>query len=213
MSVRAFSVAPRTIVWHFVAPTWLAVVVAVLLASLLVAASARVAVPLPFSPVPITGQTFAVLLIGAALGARLGAAAIVAYLVEGLAGLPVFAAGTSAWSPSAIPGVPVIAGPTAGYLFGFAVGAFVVGWLAERGWDRGVTGMIFAMVLGNLAIYAVGLAWLARFVGSERVFALGMQPFLAGDLAKVALAAVALPGTWRLAAFLRAARTRREGST
>ncbi|HXV97650.1 MAG TPA: biotin transporter BioY, partial [Anaerolineae bacterium] len=104
----------------------------VVLFSLLIALSAQIAIPLPFTPVPITMQTFMVLLTGTLLGSRLGAVTLIAYLVEGLVGLPVFAGGTSAWSPSSIPGVPVIMGPSAGYLVGFVFAAALVGFLAER---------------------------------------------------------------------------------
>lgn len=191
-------IAPRTLVWRVVAPTWPAVVAVVLAGTALIALAARVAIPLPFSPVPVTGQTFAVLLIGAALGARLGPATVIAYLGEGLAGLPVFAGGTSAWSPSAIPGVPVIAGPTAGYLAGFVVAAWLVGALAERGFDRRVPTTVLAMLLGNVAIYALGLPWLARYVGADRAIPLGLAPFLVGDVLKLALATAALPVAWRV---------------
>lgn len=169
----------------------------VLGASLLVAASARVAIPLPFSPVPITGQTLAVLLTGFVLGGRLGALALVAYLVEGLAGLPVFAGGTSAWSPSRA-GVPVIVGPTAGYLVGFVAAAWLTGRLAERGWDRRLASAAGAMALGNLVIYALGLVWLARFVPGSALLAAGLLPFLPGDAVKIVLGTLALPGAWAL---------------
>lgn len=187
----------RTIMWQAVAPTLPGLVVAVVAGSALITLAARVAIPLPFSPVPITGQTFAVLLVGAALGSRLGALTVLSYLAEGLAGLPVFAGGTSAWSPGAA-GAPVIVGPTAGYLAGFVLAAFVVGWLAERGLDRHVAGTLFAMALGNVAIYALGLLWLARFVGADRAVPLGLVPFLVGDALKIVLAAVALPAAWRV---------------
>jgi len=157
--------------------------------SVLIALSAYVAVPLPFSPVPVTGQTFAVLLVGSALGARRGAAAALAYLAEGCAGLPVFAGGAA--------GAHVLVGPTGGYLLGFVPGAFLCGALAERGWDRSVLGTVASMALGNVAILAPGLLWLARFVGSERVLALGLDPFLPGDVVKIALAAALLPLAWK----------------
>jgi len=155
-------------------------------------------VPLPTTPVPISGQTLAVLLVGALLGSRLGTLSVLAYLGEGLAGLPVFALGTSAWSPSRIPGVPVILGPTAGYLVGFVVAAFLVGWLAERGWDRRPLSTALAMVIGNLAIYLVGVAWLLRFVPSGSVLMAGVVPFIPGDLLKIAIAAAVLPSGWAL---------------
>jgi biotin transport system substrate-specific component len=165
----------------------------VLLGSLLVALCAQISIPL--YPVPITGQTLAVLLAGALLGWRLGALAMLAYLAEGLAGLPVFAGGLSAWSPSPA-GVPVILGPTLGYLVGFVPAAALVGWLAERGWDRHILLTALAMALGNLVIYAVGLAGLARFVPPGGLLSAGLLPFLPGDALKIALAAAALPGAW-----------------
>ena len=160
--------------------------------SLLIALSAQVAVPLPFSPVPVTGQTFAVLLVGAALGARLGAATVLLYLAQGAAGLPVFA-------PGATMGIARIVGPTGGYLAGFVVAAFVVGVLAERGWDRRVATAAAAMVVGEVVIYVIALPWLSRFVPAERLFDAGLWPFVPGDLYKVALAALALPIAWRFA--------------
>lgn len=161
----------------------------VLLGSALIALSARIAIPLPFSPVPITGQTFAVLLVGAALGPWRGAAALLAYLAEGAAGLPVFAGVHT--------GPAALLGPTGGYLFGFVPAAWICGYLAERGWDRNVWGTVASMILGNVAIFAVALPWLARFVGSGSVWALGFWPFIPGDVVKIALAAAALPLAWK----------------
>jgi len=168
----------------------------VVLGSLFVALCAQISIPL--RPVPITGQTLGVLLVGALLGRRLGALALLAYLGEGLVGLPVFAGGTSAWSPSSVPGVPVIIGPTAGYLIGFVPAAFLVGWLAEHGWDRRVLSAAAAMALGNVVIYVLGLAGLARFVPPASLLPLGLLPFLPGDALKIALAAAVLPGAWAL---------------
>lgn len=164
--------------------------VLVLLGSALVALSAQVVVPLPFTPVPITGQTFGVLFVGALLGSRRGALALAAYLLEGAAGLPVFAGGgsTVAW----------LAGPTAGYLWSYPLAAWLTGRLAERGWDRRPATAAVALGAGNAVIYAVGLPWLAFFVGFERVLAAGLLPFLPGDLVKIAVAAGALAGAWRL---------------
>ena len=163
----------------------------VLGASLVIALSAQVAIQLPFSPVPITGQTMAVLLVGALLGSRRGALAVLAYIAEGLAGLPVFAGGAA--------GLTRLFGPTGGYLVGFVAAAFLVGWLAERGWDRRFGTTLAAMTLGNLAIYGVGAVWLAVFVGGvSRAWSLGVVPFLPGDAIKIVLAAVLLPGGWKL---------------
>lgn len=161
----------------------------------LMALSAQVTIRL--LPVPITGQTFVVLLTGAALGRARGVAVMLGYLAEGLAGLPVFANATSAWTPNATFGVPTIIGPTAGYLAGFVAAAFVTGWLAEQGWDRWAWRWAVAMLLGNVAIYVPGLLVLQSYVGPERVFELGLQPFLVGDILKLLLAAAALPDVWR----------------
>jgi len=160
--------------------------------SLLVAFSAQVAVPLPFTPVPVTGQPFAVLFVGALLGARRGALALLAYLAEGALGAPVFAGGAL--------GIAALAGPSGGYLVGFVPAAWTVGALAERGWDRRFVTTWAAMALGTACLYAVGLAQLSRFVGADRALALGFLPFAAGDLLKITLAALALPLGWRAVA-------------
>jgi len=152
--------------------------------SLFTALMAHIAIPLPFTPVPITGQTFAVLLTGAALGARLGTASMLAYIAEGVIGLPVFAAAPGAASY--------------GYLAGFVVAALIIGWFADRGWTRDLPHTVVAMIAGEVAIYVFGLIWLARFVGVSQVLALGLFPFLIGDAIKLAAAAVVLPAGWRL---------------
>ena len=181
----------------------------VLAGSLLMALTAQISIPLPFTPVPITGQTFGVLLIGALLGPRLGALTMLLYLAQGLMGLPVFAGGRSAWTPSSFPGIPVIIGPTAGYLFSYPIAAAVVGALAHRGWDRRVRTALPAMILGNIIILALGFLWLAGatalFRGSFDVLALlnmAVLPFLPGDAIKILLAALALPGGWQLLGML-----------
>jgi len=158
--------------------------------SLLTGLAAQVAIPLPFSPVPVTGQTFAVLLAGALLGSRRGALSQVTYIAEGLAGMPVFAGGHA--------GLAWALGPTGGYLAGFVAAAFVTGWLAERGWDRKVLTAALAMAVGNGVIYAFGLVWLTQFVGPERLLLAGLAPFLVGDAVKIGLAAMALPASWRM---------------
>jgi biotin transport system substrate-specific component len=155
--------------------------------SFLIAASAHIALPVPFSPVPVTGQTFAVLFLGALLGSARGASAVLAYLGQGIAGLAVFAGGGA--------GIAHLAGPTGGYLVGFVGAAYVTGYLAERGWNSRVVSAAAAMALGNGVIYAVGAAWLGAFVGLERAFALGVLPFLVGDALKIGLATVLLPMT------------------
>ncbi|HKQ47446.1 MAG TPA: biotin transporter BioY [Phycisphaerae bacterium] len=159
--------------------------------SMLIVLGAKLSVP--FVPVPLTFQGFAVVLVGAALGSRLGAFAAMAYLIEGLAGLPVFAL------PGAGPGY--FLGPTgwtAGYLFSFPIAAWVVGALAEQGWDRRYLTTILALAAGQAVILAGGFIWLSWFVGSRGAFLTGVVPFLFGDVLKSALAALALPAAWRL---------------
>lgn len=164
----------------------------ILFGSLFIAALAQVRIPL--QPVPITGQTLAVLLVGMALGSRRGVLAVLAYLGMGAAGLPFFTGAQS--------GLVYMAGPTGGYLAGFILAAWLVGWLAERGWDRNLGTTLAAMALGNLAIYAVGVSWLAVLVGGfsgpSGAVALGLTPFLLGDVIKALIAALLLPTAWMM---------------
>lgn len=157
--------------------------------SLVVAAAAHISVPM--LPVPMTLQTLAVLVVGAALGSRLGAAALTLYAMEGAAGLPVFAP-----TPDGYPG---IMGPTGGYVLGFILAAALVGWLAERGWDKSLPRMAVAMVLGAAVLYVPGLAWLSTFVGGlGKAVEFGLTPFILGDAVKAAIATLAVPAAWKL---------------
>lgn len=151
-----------------------------LIGSLVVAVSARVQVP--FYPVPMTMQTFAVTLVAAAYGARLGGAVMLLYLAEGALGLPVFAN-----TPERGLGLAYMLGPTGGYLVGFTVAAFVVGHLVDRGWGGSWWRLGAAMALGMVPVYLLGAAWLAQFVGVQAAITAGILPFLAGDVLKVAL--------------------------
>lgn len=165
--------------------------------ALLTALSAQIVIPLGFTPVPITGQTFAVLLAGGLLGARRGAASQALYVAMGAIGLPFFAEGAGGWEAAT--------GSTAGYLVGFVVAAWLVGSLAERGQDRSVLTAVPAFLAGTVVIYAMGAGWLALFLdipltaaaGEPSAIALGVAPFLVGDLLKAVLAGVALPLGWR----------------
>jgi biotin transport system substrate-specific component len=148
-------------------------------------------------PVPITGQTFAVLMIAALLGSRRAILCVLTYLAEGLLGLPVFAQGGA--------GVGVLLGPRGGYLVGFVAVAYIVGSLAQCGWDRRPATTVLAMVLGSVGLYACGLTWLfclahafARPLGGHGVLAVGLYPFLPGDAVKIALAAILLPAGWKM---------------
>ncbi len=161
--------------------------------ALLTAAAAQVRVALPFTPVPVTGQTFAVLLTGAALGWRLGAASQLLYVVLGAVGLPFYAGGERGWD--------VATGATGGYLVGFVLAAALVGALAERRHDRTLLTAIPAMLAGTAVIYVCGVAWLAHVlsVDATRAMELGLVPFVIGDALKLLLAGALFPAAWRFA--------------
>lgn len=157
--------------------------------SLLTALAAQIEIRLPFTPVPITGQTFSVLLTGMLLGSRWGSLSIGLYVLEGLLGAPVFAGGAA--------GPLVLAGPTGGYIVGFVPAAWLAGRLAERGWDRRPLTAAAAMFLGSLVIFVFGVIGLLRFISLPSAVALGFIPFLPGDAVKIALASAALPLGWK----------------
>ena len=158
-------------------------------ASLLTALAAQMEIRLPWSPVPITGQSFAVLLSGAVLGSRRAFLAQLLYVAEGAMGLPVFAGGAA--------GIAKLMGPTGGYLAAFPFAAFLTGFLAERGWDRRFWTTFAALLLGSVVIFGFGLAVLSRWVPSSALLSTGLLPFIPGDLIKSALAALAFPAAWR----------------
>ena len=171
---------------------WIRSLYLIALGSLFLAALAQIEIILPFTPVPITGQTFGVLLIGAALGAKRGAASMILYITEGGLGLPFFAGGAS--------GLGILTGATAGYLAGFVGAAYVVGWLAERGLERSVRTSLIPFFVGAVIIYACGVAWLSVVLESfNRAITLGVVPFLLGDGLKLVAASLALPAAWKLA--------------
>jgi biotin transport system substrate-specific component len=158
----------------------------------LVAAAAQISVKLPFTPVPITGQTFAVVLVGASLGVLRGTSSLMLYLLLGMAGAPIYAHHDSGWS--------VITSASGGYIVGFVIAAAVTGFLAERGWDRRLSSSIGAMLTGNVIVYLVGVPWLAVVLDTnlEKTLEYGLYPFVPGDIFKLYLAAGILPATWRL---------------
>lgn len=159
------------------------VLAAVVIGSVLLAASARTQIP--FWPVPMTMQTLAVIVIGMTLGARLGFVVVTAYVLEGLMGLPVFAN-----TPERGAGLAYFMGPTGGYLVGFCIAAYVSGWLAERGFGGSVLRAGFVNLVGTLIILACGSAWLAHLIGFGKAYALGISPFLLSSLVKIALGGV-----------------------
>jgi biotin transport system substrate-specific component len=186
----------NTLSSRIIPDSWISNVVLVAAGSALMALSAQFSHQFSFSTVPITGQTFAVLLIGALYGSRLGAATMLAYLAEGASGMPVFAGATG--------GVGAIATASGGYLFGFVIAAYVVGWFAERGWDRS-RWIVLPMLLGNAAVYVPGVIWLHQQfhvvhlpISWSTALDYGLWPFIAGDLAKLVAASLAVPAGWSL---------------
>jgi biotin transport system substrate-specific component len=166
-------------------------------ASVFIAIAAQIAVPIPGSPVPLTMQPLAVLLVGVVLGSWRGAAAAALYLMEGLGGLPVFAQGHGGvfW---------LTVGPTAGYLLSYPFAAFVAGWVSERGFGSTVLRAVAGMLAALAVIYAGGWSWLAALSGTKAAFAMGIAPFLIADIIKVALGAALLPRAQRAIARLSA---------
>ena len=173
-------------------PSWTRNIILLAAGVVLLTVSAKLKIP--FYPVPMTMQTFMVLVIGMAFGWRLGAATLFAYLAAGAMGLPVFAG-----TPEKGLGLVYMTGPTGGYLLGFLLGAIATGFLAERGWDRRASTTFLAMLVGNIIIYVPGLMWLGAVLGWEKpIIEWGLTPFLLGDLAKIALAMLVMPAAWKL---------------
>jgi len=180
---------PETLIGAALAPLdWTRSVGLVVSFSLLNALAAQIAIPI--GPVPITGQTFAVLLTGALLGSRLGAAALIVYLVEGASGLPFFAGGSG--------GFAHILGPAGGYLVSFPAAAYITGAFSEHGWDRRFITAASAMAIGSVVILLAGWVWLSQFMGATAALHAGVTRFIIGDIVKIVLAAAVLPSGWAL---------------
>lgn|SRR2546425_6306149 len=180
---------PETLIGAALAPLdWTRSMGLVVAFSLLTALAAQIVIPIGL--VPITGQTFAVLLTGALLGSRLGAMAMIVYLIEGASGLPFFHSGTG--------GIRIILGPTGGYLVAFPAAAFITGAFAEHGWDKRFHTAVAAMAIGSVLIMLSGWAWLSQFMPAAVAFRAGVRPFIIGDIVKILLAATALPLGWAL---------------
>jgi biotin transport system substrate-specific component len=164
----------------------------VVLGALVVYLCSQIYVVLPNTPVPVTGQTFGVLLVGGALGSRRGVASIALYVLIGIVGVPFFAEGKG--------GIDIVLGVTGGYLIGFILAGAVVGRLAELGWDRRLVGALGAMAIGNVVIYLVGVPWLMAVLNVDLAqgIKLGVSPFIVGDLLKLLLAGAAFPAAWWL---------------
>ncbi len=168
---------------------WLRDLGLILAGTLFTALFAQVSIPLPFTPVPFTGQTFAVLLTGATLGSRRSLASMSLYLLLGGLGLPFFAGGRS--------GLPYLSGPTFGYLCGFVIATWLVGRLTERGWERSLQTSLLPFLAGMAVIYLCGAGWLTLLLDVQKALLLGVLPFIAGDIIKIALAGVVLPAAWK----------------
>lgn len=184
MSERVQTI-PSAVIERFVRGRVAADMLLVLGASALIAIAAQVAIPVPFSPVPMTLQPLAVIFLGAALGSTRGAAAAMLYLLEGFGGLPVFAQGHG--------GAAWLIGPTAGYLFSYPAAAWLSGFVSERGWGTTITRAVCGMLLALSVIYLGGWSWLAALVGPAAAYTAGVAPFVVADIVKVALGAALLP--------------------
>ena len=191
MNEKALTI-PSVVIDRLVRGRAAANVLLVLAASMLIAIAAQVAIPLPFTPVPLTLQPLAVIFIGVALGSTRGAAAAALYLLEGFSGLPVFAQGHG--------GALWLVGATAGYLYSYPFAAWVSGFVSERGWGNNVVRAIGGMLLALGVIYLGGWAWLAILTSPEAAFAAGVAPFVLADIVKVAIAAALLPRLQKLVA-------------
>lgn len=169
---------------------WAVPAIQILCASILLALTSQIAIPLPFTPVPITLQTFAVFMIAMTLGSKKGTAAVLTYLAQGAMGLPVFAGGmaNSMW----------FLGPRAGYLIGFVAAAWIIGRLVEAKRERSLFETLLILALGEVAILVPGALWLSFYVGAQNAISLGVVPFVAGDFIKMVSAAMALSPTKRL---------------
>lgn len=162
--------------------------------SVLMGGLAQWTIKLPFTPVPITGQTLGLLLIGAALGPLWGTISMLLYLIEGGLGLHFFAQGAHGWATL------TLATLSGGYLWSYPVAALIVGWLADRGWDRTMRSSISAMLIGEIVVYAFGIPWLmaSLHIPLDKALVLGLYPFIIGDTLKLFIAAGLLPAAWRL---------------
>jgi len=189
MSTLALAVSPAKVRPRVAWRVFLA-----LAGSWLVAGLAQLEIKLPFTPVPITGQTLGVLLVGTAYGWRLGALTLLLYLAEIAVGLPFAAEGEAGLERL------TLATPSGGYLWGFLLAGTLTGWLAGRGWDRSLRSSLGVMLLGNIVIYLVGVPWLAASIDVSGLEALelGLYPFVIGDTLKLLIAAGLLPAAWRL---------------
>ncbi len=186
---------PRPTILNAVIPrNWVTTLVLVVGFALLTAVAAQIYIPVPGTPVPITAQTFAVLLAGASIGSRAGAASQALYWILGAVGLPFYAEASGGWE--------VATGATGGYLFGFIIAAWVVGYLAEKGQDRNVWSAVPAFLAGNTVIYLFGVPWLMWSVESITTLgdamAAGFTPFVLGDITKIVAAGLLLPVAWKL---------------
>jgi biotin transport system substrate-specific component len=196
--MSTLSTTPTSIRAHVIpAPALLTKTLLVTMGTLFLAGMAQIVVPIPGSPVPVTGQTLGVLLIGATYGASLSFASVALYLLIGIIGAPVFAGGAHGFS--------VLAGPTGGYLAGMLVAALAIGALTRRQWDTKVQSALPQMLIGQVLIFAMGLTWLKIYTAQSWSWAFekGLYPFMVGEGLKIAIAATALPATWRLVKSLR----------
>ncbi len=165
-------------------------IVLVISGSILITLSAKISIPLSFSPVPVTMQTLAILLIGTLFGSKRGSLTVIAYISQGIMGIPVFAKAGS--------GFAYLMGPTGGYLIGFVFAAFITGYFAEKGWDRSFWKTTYAMTIGTSFIFIFGVFWLSFFIGFDKAVMVGFVPFIIGAIIKIIIADALIPPGWKI---------------
>ena len=165
-------------------------IVLVIAGSILITLSAKISIPLSFSPVPVTMQTLAILLIGTLYGSKRGSLTVLAYISQGIMGIPVFAKAGS--------GFAYLMGPTGGYLIGFVFAAFITGYFAEKGWDRSFWKTALAMTIGTSFIFIFGVFWLSSFLGFGKAVMVGLLPFIIGAILKIVIADALIPSGWKI---------------
>lgn len=188
--MRSWTLVNVCMIKFAIAPSLIRELILALLGSVVIMLLSQARIPLPFTPVPITLQTLGVLLVGLSFGSCRGASSVGLYIALGTMGMPAFAGGACGWKH--------LLGPTGGYLLGFVAAAWIVGRLAECGWDRNFALAFASAMIGTLVIYAFGAVWLSMFVGIKQVFVMGILPFIPGDIFKAMIVAAALPTAWKL---------------
>lgn len=184
----SYVVLSDNFVQKFSVPAWTRTLILITTGSWIIAGLAQFAINLPFTPVPITGQTLGVLFVATTLGAKKGIGSVATYILQGVMGLPFFAEGNA--------GIQVLYGPTAGYLAGFLIASYVIGLAAEKNKDRKFKTAFPSFLIGYIIIFTCGITWLSQFVGFTNAVSQGLLPFIPGEIIKLVILSIALPTAW-----------------